>query len=103
MSRLEDNLAALPKGRAASFGVAFPPNPDKGDMFLRIDYTPARLFKWNDSKWISVDKANVDVYAYEEEYIKLLIAKVSTGEYDADDLSDLEQEQVAKYLGAHPE
>lgn len=99
---LPDVPDVLPKGSNASFGTAFPPNPDKGDMFLRVDYTPSRLFKWDDSKWISINKDNVDIYSYDEEYIKLLIHKVSTGEYDADDLSDTEQEQVSEYLRTHP-
>ena len=99
---LPNALDELPKGSNASFGSKFPESPNKGDMFLRIDYVPSRLFKWNDSKWMPVARDSTDSYSYDEEYLKLLIAKVSTGEYDAEDLSDLEQEQVSEYLRTHP-
>jgi hypothetical protein len=90
----DDNF---PLGGNASFGTTFPANPIKGDLFLRVDYMPSKLFKWV-GNWIEMDKAASDTYAYDQEYIKLLIDKVNTGEYDVDDLSQLEQDQIADYL-----
>ncbi|HET8688402.1 MAG TPA: hypothetical protein VFM18_17465 [Methanosarcina sp.] len=80
------------------FGNSFPPNPEKGDMYLRTDFLPNRLFKFNGTQWIEIDKSHTDVYAYEEQYIKHLIDEIDAGRYDADTLTDTEREQIKKYL-----
>ena len=87
----------------ASFGTEFPKNQKKGDMFLRVDYLPSRLYKWNGVKWIETDKAQTDRYAYDQAYIKLLVEKLQRGEYDPDDLNDTERQQVADYLKNPPD
>lgn len=95
-----DNVPVeLGKAANSGFGNEFPSHPTKGDTYLRTDYLPNRLFKFNDYKWIEVDKANLDVYAYEEEYIKHLISEIEAGRYDPESLSDVEREQIATYLG----
>jgi hypothetical protein len=83
----------------AGFGAEFPDNPARGDMFLRTDFRPTRLFKWNDTKWIEVNKATTDAYSYNDAYIQYLAEKLSTGEYQVDDLTDVEQQQVQTLLG----
>jgi hypothetical protein len=82
----------------AGFGTKFPNEPEKGDMFLRVDYLPTRLFKWNGQKWIPVDKEQTDQYAYHDAYIDHLIEKISTGEYDPEMLTDLERTQLEERL-----
>ena len=82
----------------SGFGDQFPSAPNRGDTYLRVDYLPAKLFKYNGAKWIEVDKSSTDSYAYNKEYIKYLIDKINSGEYSIDDLSDSEQEQIAEYL-----
>jgi hypothetical protein len=82
----------------AGFGTKFPVNPQKGDMFLRVDILPNKLYKWNGQKWIEVAKSTTDRYAYEEEYIKYITGKIISGEYDMDDISKPEQEEVLKRL-----
>jgi len=82
----------------ATFGTEFPRNQKKGDMFLRVDYLPPRLFKWNGTKWIEIDRAQTDRYAYDQAYIQMLVEKLQRGEYDPDDLNDTERAQVAAYL-----
>ena len=82
----------------ARFGSEFPKTQKKGDMFLRVDYLPPRLFKWNGIKWIEIDKNSTDRYAYDTAYIKLLVEKLQRGEYDAEDLNEAERAQVAAYL-----
>ena len=83
----------------SGFGNEFPANPNKGDTYLRTDYLPNRLFKFNDYKWIEVDKDSTDVYAYEEAYIRHLIEEIDAGRYDTDSLTDVEVEQIKQYLG----
>ena len=82
----------------SGFGTSFPSTPNKGDTYLRVDYLPSKLYKWNGKKWMEVDKALHDSYAYDEEYIKHLIDQVNSGQYSIDDLSDLEQEEIKNYL-----
>jgi hypothetical protein len=80
------------------FGERFPDNPMKGDMFIRTDYLPDRLFKWNGQKWIEVDKTTTDSYTYNQAYIQHLIGKLEAGEYEIEDLSDAEQAQVEQQI-----
>jgi len=82
----------------AGFGTRFPQNPAKGDMYLRVDYLPSKLYKWNEKKWIEVDKTKTDSFAYDRAYIQHLIEKIDTGEYDVDLLTDAEREQIKEYL-----
>ena len=82
----------------AGFGTEFPIKPQKGDMFLRVDYLPSKLYKWNEKKWIEISKEQTDQYAYDQEYIKHLIEKLDCGEYDIDLLSAVEQDQISRYL-----
>jgi hypothetical protein len=82
----------------ASFGDTFPGNPVKGDMYLRTDMLPSKLFKWNEKKWIEVDKTKTDSFAYDLAYIQHLIEKIDTGEYDVDLLTDTERDQIKEYL-----
>ena len=87
----------------AGFGTAFPKTPAKGDLYLRVDYLPNKLYKWNDIKWIEVDKTTTDVYSYDIEYIKHLTSKLASGEYDPDQLTITEQEQIQKYVNDNPQ
>ena len=83
----------------AGFGTEFPDNPARGDMFLRTDFRPTRLFKWNDTKWIEVNKTATDAYSYNDAYIQFLADKLFSGEYTIDDLTEAEQQQVQSLLG----
>ena len=93
-----DNTLTSTASSQAGFGTKFPTNPQKGDMFLRVDMLPNKLYKWNGQKWIEVVKSTTDRYAYEEEYIKYITTKIIQGEYDMDDLSKPEQDAVLKLL-----
>jgi hypothetical protein len=93
-----DNLPELGKASRSDFGNNFPVSAEKGDVYLRTDYLPNRLFKFNGAKWIEVDKSQTDVYAYDELYIKHLIDEIAAGRYDADSLTDSERDNIAEYL-----
>jgi hypothetical protein len=80
------------------FGTNFPSNPNKGDAYIRVDYLPSKLFKWNGTKWIEVDKDTTDSFTYNDNYIDHLIAKISSGEYDPELLNDNEREQIEQRL-----
>jgi len=81
------------------FGNNFPDNPVRGDLFLRTDFRPTRLFKWNDIKWIEVNKTTTTAYVYNDAYIQFLTDQVLSGVYGWEDLTDLEQEQVQTVTG----
>jgi hypothetical protein len=92
-----------PTGTASlvrGFGVAFPEQADKGDMFLRVDRLPSALFKFNGINWIEVDKNLSDAYAYDVAYIDHLIEKIDSGEYDPELLSDAERDHITNRLNA---
>ena len=93
-----DNTPALGKAANTGFGNEFPDQSEKGDVYLRTDYLPNRLYKFNGKKWIEVDKTQTDVYAYNEMYIKYLIEQIDSGNYDIETLSDVEREQISQYL-----
>jgi hypothetical protein len=86
----------------SSFGVEFPPNPAKGDSFVRVDRTPSVLYKFNNRRWIEVDKNTTDNYTYDTAYIDYLIEMIGKGTYDADLLTAAEQEQIAVRLQTKP-
>ena len=45
-----------PNGHPAGFGISFPTaNIDKGDYFLRTDYLPNRLFRYDGNRWIKIE------------------------------------------------
>jgi hypothetical protein len=88
----------LDNASQCGFGDQFPATPMKGDMWIRTDYLPERLFKWNGSKWIELDKATTDSYTYNQAYIQHLINKLEAGEYEIEDLNDAEQAQVESQI-----
>jgi hypothetical protein len=80
----------------SGFGIGFPANPVKGDTYMRVDQMPNVLYKFNGHHWIIVDKNLTDNYTYDEAYIEHLIAKLTSGEYDPDMLSDAEADAIAR-------
>ena len=91
-----DNAPA--KENTTGFGISFPTGQKKGDTFLRVDRLPSVLYKYNGNNWIEVDKELNNRYAYNEAYIDHLIAKIDSGEYDLDLLSEAEKEQIERRL-----
>lgn len=91
-----DNLAV--HETQSGFGTVFPVDPTKGDTYLRIDRLPSVLYKFNGYSWIEVDKDLNNRYAYNEAYIDHLIAKIDSGEYDPELLSDAERDQIEHRL-----
>ena len=82
----------------ASFGTQFPKFAKKGSIFVRVDLLPNKVFKFNGDKWIEISKDLTDAYLYDEEYIRYLVAKIESGEYDVELLSDNERAQIEHYL-----
>jgi hypothetical protein len=96
MKLVADNVP--PRETKSTFGTVFPSDAAKGDMFVKVDQLPSKLFKFNGNDWIAVDKNLTDNYTYDSAYIDHLIAKVESGELDIDLLSDSERDQIASRL-----
>jgi hypothetical protein len=43
-------------GFATGAGISFPQNPQVGEFFLRIDYFPQLLYRWNGRIWIRISE-----------------------------------------------
>ena len=49
-------------GAPYGMGISFPTTPVDGDYFMRTDYSPKRLFKYNNNRWIKMqDGIRVDL------------------------------------------
>jgi hypothetical protein len=94
MGLIADN--DLGREPTSGFGISFPDKPVKGDTFMRVDQMPNVLYKFNGVHWIITDKNLTDNYAYDDAYIEHLIAKLTSGEYDPDMLSDAEADAIAR-------
>jgi hypothetical protein len=44
-----------PNGAAVAAGIAFPTSPVTGDYFLRLDYVPNRLFRYDSRRWVKIE------------------------------------------------
>jgi hypothetical protein len=94
MQLIADN--ELGREPTSGFGISFPALPIKGDTFMRVDQMPNVLYKFNGHHWIITDKNLTDNYTYDDAYIEHLIAKLTSGEYDPDMLSDAEADAIAR-------
>jgi hypothetical protein len=83
---------------STNFGTEFPRFAKKSDIFVRVDVLPNKVFKFDGYKWIEINKENSDSYLYDEAYIRHLVSKIASGEYDVDLLSENEKEQIEEYL-----
>ena len=51
-----DGDGVAPNGNPAGFGITFPTTMvDKGDYFLRTDYLPNRLFRYDGARWVKIE------------------------------------------------
>ena len=46
----------FPNGEATNSGIQFPANPQQGDYFLRIDYLPQKLFRYDGTLWVEISQ-----------------------------------------------
>jgi hypothetical protein len=89
-----DNL----KKSNTNFGTKFPEIADKGDMFVRVDILPNRVFKFDGKRWIEINKETTDTYLHDQEYIKHLVKMIDDGQYEIELLSENEQREIENYL-----
>lgn len=83
---------------AETFGNQFPEDPLRGDTHVLTLHYPNSIYKFNGNNWILLDKSTNDSYTYDSAYIDHLIAKIESGEYDPEMLSDNERDQISERL-----
>ena len=83
---------------STNFGTEFPKLAEKSDIFVRVDMLPNRVYKFDGYRWIQVNKEVATSYVHDQEYVKYLVTKIDSGEYDIDLLNDIERQQIEEYL-----
>jgi hypothetical protein len=80
------------------FGTEFPQYALSGDIFVRVDVLPNRVYKFVRDKWIETNKENSDTYLHNDSYINYLIDKIGSGEVDPELLTTTEQQMVEEFI-----
>lgn len=93
-----DLIASPTNVKPINFGAGFPKQAVLGEVFIRIDVMPHKVFKFNGARWIMLDKLQNTVYLQNENYIKYLIQKLEIGEYDVNELTSFEQDEISRIL-----
>jgi hypothetical protein len=82
-----------------NFGISFPVEADKGDIFVRVDMLPNRVYKFDGyGKWIEVNKEITDTYLHNQKYLQHLVNMIDKGQYDVELLSENEKAEIEEYL-----
>jgi hypothetical protein len=81
-----------------NFGLAFPEYSAVGDIFVRTDSMPHRVYKFNGAKWIDIGRDNSDTYLSNTNYLQHLVEKISTGEIDPDVLTEVEMDAIQSHI-----
>jgi len=90
----EDN----PRSIAVDFGDDTPGTGNLGDMFIRTDVLPHKVFKFNGTKWVEINKEVSGSYLSNTNYLQYLMDKISTGEYDPEFLTGFEQDSITALI-----
>jgi hypothetical protein len=84
----------------SSFGTQFPKIATKGDLFVRVDVLPNRVFKFDGKKWLEQNKDLSQSYM-DQGYVEFLIDKLNKKEYDIDQLTEGEKAELEDYLNGN--
>lgn len=82
------------------FGNRFPDTARSGDIYVRTDHLPHRVFKFNSVKWMEVNKEQNTTYLQNTAYVQHLISKIQSGEIDIEILTSAEQDEIETYLNS---
>jgi hypothetical protein len=87
-----------PNKQKVNFGITFPEFSAMGDIFVRTDTMPHRVYKFNGVKWIDIGREKSDTYLSNTKYVQHLVEKISTGEIDPDLLTEVEMDVIQKHI-----
>lgn len=82
----------------SGFGIKFPEQASKGDVFTRVDVLPNKVFKFDGTNWIEINKEISNTYLYNTKYLEFLVDKIANGEYGPDLLSDNERSTLEDHI-----
>jgi len=93
-----DGLA--PNGVPTGAGIAFPAHPNEGDYFLRLDYLPNRLFRFNGRSWTKIeDKVRTNITPSEDSSTQRMTYVNNTNTYtDSQGVSHTERQALSQVL-----
>jgi len=78
-----------PNGAPYGFGIYFPPAPINGSFFLRTDYLPNRLFRYDGKRWVAYqDRVRMTLNQFGTQ-------DISTGTFTG---SDIRQNQKSTFI-----
>jgi hypothetical protein len=83
-----------------NYGSEFPASAIAGEFYIRTDVTPHKVYSFDSSKWVAVDKNKNTVYLQNTEYLKYLIAQVGNA-YPVKLLTQTEEDKIAQYLSSN--
>ena len=95
---IRPDLFGLDENGESTFGIKFPEYGVIGDIFVRTDVLPHRVFKFIGNKWIEINKESSDTYLFNNNYIRYLIDKIGTGEVDPELLTSAEQDAIESFI-----
>jgi hypothetical protein len=79
-------------------GDRFPSEAYIGDLYMKIDTRPHKLFKFNGIEWIHVNKNQNTSYLQEQDYLQLLVDLLNGSQYLPEMLTESEEEAIREYL-----
>ena len=82
----------------AVFGKDLPDIGSSGQLFCQYSAVGLTIYKWNDEKWIMVDKNQNDSYLLDEPVTNSIITTLATGELAWESLTHREQEALEPLL-----
>ena len=87
----------LDRASQTGFGINWPKAAKTGDVFVRVDLLPNKVYKFNGANWMEINREQTDSYL-DDEYIKYLIEKIEKGEYDIEYLTEGEKTQIESFI-----
>jgi len=101
--RIEALKSAFPElnldfSKEVKSGTAFPNAEQVGMMFIQVEEEPTQLYIFNGSGWNKIDKNLLEYEAYSREYIKVLIKRIGSSNYNTELLNALEKRHIEDIL-----
>lgn len=93
LTTVTENTEESAREIRVEFGSVFSRHPSKGDLFIRTDFNPSKLFKWNGDQWLNIGKNTTDAYLIDS-YVDYLEQQYKSGNYQWSQLSAGEKEAL---------
>jgi cytochrome c oxidase subunit IV len=90
LAELKSQRVNAERARSASFGNYYPDNPTLGQMHVYTGLLPSRMYEYNGTEWVEVDRSISDNYTHNDAYINYLIKRLESGEVTLSDLTPIE-------------